>query len=150
MLQKKMGLRACVIGLSLGLVFVLGVDSHAAGKVSRGKRIYDQYCTPCHGKQGKGDGTRMKIEKFDPAPRNHADGNYMNRRTDIQLFKTIKEGGKAMNFSHIMPQWKHILNDKQVWDVVAYVRSLAVNPKWTGKPLPPLSPEQMKALKNTK
>ena len=79
----------------------------------------------------------MKIEKFDPAPRNHTDGKIMNVRTDVQLFKTVKDGGKSMNFSHIMPQWKHILKDKQIWDVIAYVRSLAKNPEWTGTPIPP-------------
>jgi len=119
--------------LILGLV----IPCFGAGNIKRGKRNYDQYCTPCHGKEGKGDGTRVTVEKFDPLPRNHTEGRYMNQRTDVQLFKTVKEGGKSMNFSHIMPQWKHILGDKDIWNVVAYIRSIAVDPKWTGKPLPP-------------
>ncbi len=128
-----------VLTMLIAAVVLVGmsVPGYAAGNAKRGKRQYDQYCTPCHGKKGEGDGTRMKVEKFDPAPRNHTDGKYMNKRTDLQLFKTIKEGGKAMNFSHIMPQWKHILSDKQIWDVVAYIRTLAVNPPWSGKPDPP-------------
>ncbi len=123
--------------LAAGLIVSFSVPAFAAGNAKRGKRLYDQYCTPCHGSKGEGDGTRMKVEKFDPAPRNHTDGKVMNSRTDLQLFKTIKEGGKAMNFSHIMPQWQHILKDKQIWDVLAYVRSLAKNPEWTGTPIPP-------------
>ncbi len=122
--------------LAAGLLLSFTIPALAAGDAKRGKRQYDQYCTPCHGKNGAGDGTRMKIEKFDPAPRNHTDGKIMNTRTDIQLFKTIKEGGKAMNFSHIMPQWQHIFKDKQIWDLLAYVRSLAKNPAWTGTPIP--------------
>ncbi len=122
--------------LAAGLILSLAVPCFAAGNVKRGKRQYDQFCTPCHGKNGQGDGTRMKVEKFDPAPRNHTDGKVMNTRTDLQLFKTIQNGGKSMNFSHIMPQWKHILKDKQIWDVLAYVRSLAKNPEWTGTPIP--------------
>lgn len=124
--------------LTAGLIVSLSIPVLGAGNPKRGKRIYDQFCTPCHGKNGQGDGTRMKVEKFDPAPRNHTDGKIMNTRTDLQLFKTIKDGGKSMNFSHIMPQWKHILKkDKEIWDVLAYVRSLAKNPAWTGTPIPP-------------
>ena len=128
--------------LTVGLLIAFTVPCFAAGNVKRGKRQYDQFCTPCHGKNGAGDGTRMKVEKFDPPPRNHTDGKIMNVRTDVQLFKTVKEGGKSMNFSHIMPQWKHILKDKQIWDVIAYVRSLAKNPEWTGTPIPPQEPEK--------
>jgi mono/diheme cytochrome c family protein len=128
--------------LTVGLLIAFTTSCFAAGNVKRGKRQYDQYCTPCHGKNGTGDGTRMKVEKFDPAPRNHTDGKIMNVRTDVQLFKTVKDGGKSMNFSHIMPQWKHILKDKQIWDVIAYVRSLAKNPEWTGTPIPPQEQEK--------
>ncbi len=144
-MKRKSGyIQFLVPVLTAGLIVALSLPCFGAGNPKRGKRQYNQYCTPCHGKTGHGDGTRMKVEKFDPAPRNHTDGNYMNRRTDVQLFKTIKEGGKAMNFSHIMPQWKHILKDKQIWDVIAYLRSIAVNPKWTGKPLPPLKEDPNK------
>ena len=119
------------------IIISFSTTAMAAGNVKKGKRKYDEYCTPCHGKNGQGDGTRMKVEKFDPSPRNHTLGDYMNRRTDVLLFKVIKEGGKSQNFSHIMPQWKHILKDKDIWNVLAYVRSLAVEPAWTGTPLPP-------------
>ncbi len=137
-MKRKSGYAKLLVSvLTVGMIVGLGVPVSAAGNAKRGKRLYDQYCTPCHGKNGQGDGTRMKVEKFDPAPRNHTDGKVMNTRTDLQLFKTIKDGGKSMNFSHIMPQWKHILKDKQIWDVLAYVRSLAKNPEWTGTPIPP-------------
>ncbi len=138
MRQKKNILKIIVqTAMILGLVVSFASTSIAAGNVKKGKRKYNEFCTPCHGKNGQGDGTRMKVEKFDPAPRNHTDGKIMNKRTDVQLFKTIKDGGKSMNFSHIMPQWKHILKDKDIWNLVAYVRSLATNPAWTGTPDPP-------------
>ncbi len=133
MLPKSIWVRLTVSSVIGSMIIGLGFSCFAAGNVKQGKRNYAQYCTPCHGKEGKGDGTRMVVEKFDPAPRNHTDGNYMNKRTDIQLFKTIKEGGKAMNFSYIMPQWKHIIKDKEVWDIITFLRSIA-DPPYTGKP----------------
>ena len=135
------------LAMIFGIIACFTATSMAAANVKKGKRRYDEFCTPCHGKNGQGDGTRMKVEKFDPAPRNHTDGNYINRRTDVQLFKVVKDGGKSQNFSHIMPQWKHILKDKEIWNVVAYIRSLAVDPEWTGTPLPP-DPKFDKSQKN--
>ncbi len=130
--QNRLG-RVFMSILIIGLTIALSVPSFAAGNAKRGKRKYNQFCTPCHGKLGNGQGTRATVENLDPRPRNHTDGKYMNKRTDVQLFKTIKEGGKSMNFSHIMPQWKHILKDRDIWDVIAHVRSLAV-PAYTGQP----------------
>ena len=116
--------------LYMGLVLVLllawsGKTIGGPGTPNKGKRIYDQYCVPCHGKNGKGDGTRVTVEKLDPMPRNHTDGNYMNRRTDVELFKVVRGGGFSRNLSHIMPSWGHILKEENVWDVVAYLRTLA-------------------------
>jgi len=121
---------------TLSLLIILGVlpaflsvAYSQKGDVKKGKRIYEQYCVPCHGEMGKGDGTRGMIENFDPMPRNHTEGaKYMNKRPDDELFDVIKDGGKSRNFSHIMPPWKTILSDEDVWDVLSYVRSLAIPP----------------------
>lgn len=96
----------------------------------RGGRIYGQYCTPCHGQLGNGRGPRAKNEALQPPPRDHTNGFYMNMQSDIRLFKVIKFGGKANNLSHIMPQWKHILSDKQIFDIVAFLRTLAQDPPY--------------------
>lgn len=97
----------------------------AAGNLKNGDKIYRQYCVPCHGQLGAGDGDRFKNEKLDPQPRVHADGTFMNRLPDMRLFMIIKFGGRSMNFSHIMPQWQHILSDEDIIDVISHIRSLA-------------------------
>ena len=106
------------------------VNCYAEANSKRGGRIYGQYCTPCHGQQGNGRGPRARNEALQPPPRDHTNGFYMNMQTDIRLFKVIKLGGKANNLSHIMPQWKHILSDKQIFDIVAYLRTLATDPPY--------------------
>ena len=98
------------------------------GNPQKGKRIYSQFCVPCHGQYGKGDGTRAYSEAFDPMPRNHANGEYMNKRPNQELFGVIKNGGFSKNFSHIMPPWKSVLKDDEIWDVLSYVREIAVPP----------------------
>ena len=114
-----------VAGLSILLVFS-AVAYSQKGDPQKGERIYNQYCVPCHGEQGKGDGTRAKFEQFDPMPRNHTNGEYMNKRPYEALVDVEKNSGKAQNFSHIMPPWKTILTDDDVHDVLSFVRSLAV------------------------
>jgi len=107
----------------------------AAVDAEHGGRIYKQYCISCHGPEGKGDGDRAKNEQLDPRPRVHANGNYMNLIPDMRFFRVIKYGGRGMNFSHIMPQWQHILSDNDILDVLAHIRSLAD---------PPFKPEMVK------
>ncbi len=112
------------------LVIVTGfavVEAFAAD-APHGKRIYNQYCISCHGSEGQGDGDRAKNEQLDPRPRVHSNGEYMNMIPDMRFFRVIKYGGKAMNFSHIMPQWQHILSDEDIVDVLAHIRSLADPP----------------------
>lgn len=118
-----------VITVILASTFLFSLTAFSQdGNPMKGKRIYNQYCVPCHGQYGSGDGTRAYSEAFDPMPRNHTNGEYMNKRPQEELFGVIKNGGASKNFSHIMPPWKTILNDSEVADVLSYVRSLAVPP----------------------
>ena len=90
---------------------------------------YDTYCVTCHGSQGKGDGPAASTLPKKPA--DHSDGNYMNPLPNAELYKAIKEGGAAIGKSNAMPPWGATLNDAQVRDVLAYVRSLA-SPAYSG------------------
>jgi hypothetical protein len=54
----------------------------------------------------------------------------MNMQSDIRLFKVIKLGGKANHLSHVMPQWGHILSDKQIFSLVSYLRTIATDPPY--------------------
>jgi mono/diheme cytochrome c family protein len=105
-------------------VTLLGVAF--AAEVSKGKALYQQYCSACHGKQGKGDGPAAAA--MHPKPRNHSDGNYMNALSDDHLMKVVSEGGQAVNRSPLMPSWKGALNPQQIRDLIAYLRTLAVPP----------------------
>jgi mono/diheme cytochrome c family protein len=52
----------------------------------------------------------------------------MNALSNEHLFKVIKEGGPAVGKSPLMAPWGGTLSDEQIWDVVAFVRSLAQPP----------------------
>jgi cytochrome c oxidase cbb3-type subunit 3 len=48
----------------------------------------------------------------------------MKAMTDDILFTAIKEGGAAVKLSKDMPAWKDGMEDGEIHDLVAYVRSL--------------------------
>jgi len=98
----------------------------AAGDAERGRPLYVTYCASCHGPTGAGDGPLAA--SLDPKPVNHTDGNYMNQLSDAHLFKVIQQGGPAVGKSPLMAAWGGTLDDQQIRDVIAYVRSLAVPP----------------------
>lgn len=122
-------MRTSHLGSILLAGLVVGVAALAAaqqGDVARGRALYLEHCASCHGKEGKGDGPDAK--DLNPKPRNHTDGNYMNRLRDNYLFTVIKNGGQAVGKSDQMSGWGNILADQDITDVIAYVRTLAKPP----------------------
>ncbi len=83
--------------------------------ISRGKRIFRSRCAVCHGLNGKGDGPGAKA--LTPKPENLASERVKNE-TDGEIFWKISKGRNDMI------KWEPILNEKQRWDLVNYIRSL--------------------------
>ena len=96
------------------------------GDPKAGKARYDLLCASCHGTSGKGDGPAAAA--LTPKPRDHSDGKYMNTLTDKYLFDIIKGGGSSAGKSPLMPPWGSQLGDQDIWNVVSYIRSMAIPP----------------------
>lgn len=88
------------------------------------KKTFEYYCSPCHGIKGKGDGTFFTID-LKPKPRNFTDVEYMKKRTDDQLIKSITEGSKAVEKSNLCPPWGKTLTEKRIKELVVYIRSFS-------------------------
>jgi mono/diheme cytochrome c family protein len=91
-----------------------------------GKARYDALCASCHGASGKGDGPVAAA--LNPKPQDHTDGKHMNELTDQFLFDIVKGGGVGVKKSPLMPAFGTQLKDEDVWNLVAYIRSLAQPP----------------------
>ena len=107
-------------------LFVILVQSAGiawgAGDAAKGKAKYAEVCAACHGASGKGDGPAAA--NLPTKPRDHTDASYMGKLSDQQIFDFIKRGGQALGKSPLMPPWGGSLSDKQIQDLVAYIRSL--------------------------
>lgn len=107
---------------SMIFLTVLSVPLMAEGDADNGRQLYRHYCTQCHGLEGDGGG--INVKDMAVMPRDHTDKAEMSARTDADLFKAIKHGGKSINKSMLMPQWGNNLTDQQINDLVAYLRQL--------------------------
>ena len=128
--------RRAIILPVLVAVLSLGLGACADKNVSEGKRIFAYYCVQCHGEKGQGNG--YNAVNVDPPPRDLTDAfePYMGESSNEILFKGIKEGVAGFypdiaepmdedeGGSPLMPYWGYTLDDKQIWSVLAYIRTL--------------------------
>lgn len=85
-------------------------------------QVYNVYCAQCHGL--KRNGTGVNLPGLSVRPRDHTDSKGMGDTPDDELFKAIKEGGLAVNKSVLMPSWGAVLSDKQITEMVKYLRTV--------------------------
>jgi mono/diheme cytochrome c family protein len=83
--------------------------------IHAGQRIFQQYCTMCHGADGKAQVQLVAQARDLTDP----DG-FQNGISDGELFRTIRDGTGQM-----MPPFRGQLKaEDQVWSLVSYVKSL--------------------------
>ena len=101
-------------------------DAAERGDPQRGEQLYTRYCAVCHGIKGTGEGRNAPyLEQMGRAPRDHTDGWYMNRLSDAELYRAISEGKLREGEPPFMPWWGYTLQPQDIWDLVAFIRSLA-------------------------
>ncbi len=86
------------------------------------RETYQWYCAQCHGIKGKGNGINAPHTAV--PPRDHTKAEYLETRSDEQLFHVIKFGGLAGGRAPCMPRWGHTLNDDTIHALVNYIREL--------------------------
>ncbi len=93
----------------------------------RGGVVYGHYCQICHGERGKGDG--FNASKLNPRPRDFSNARLWQDTSDERLEYAIAQGGPSVGKSVLMPAWGHTLTEKQIRDVIIFLRSFAAPPE---------------------
>jgi mono/diheme cytochrome c family protein len=82
--------------------------------IARGRELFQTHCATCHGKDARGD--RPTAAPLDPKPVDlkamagqHSDGDF---------------AWKIANGRGAMPAWKGVLDEKQIWELVNFIKSL--------------------------
>ena len=86
------------------------------------RQVYQRYCAQCHGVKGHGDG--INAPYLVVPPRDHTKGDYLETRSDQQLFDVIKLGGLAGGRAPCMPAWGYTFENKTIHSLVSYIREL--------------------------
>jgi mono/diheme cytochrome c family protein len=108
------------------LLLLIAVPGAWGQNAAEGKKLYSQYCSTCHGDTGKGDGSAAQALPAKPA--DHTNGGIMNQLSDQFLITIISKGGSAVGKSSFMPAWGNAISDKEIRDIVAYIRTIADPP----------------------
>ena len=95
--------------------------------VARGAVVYQQSCAACHGAnlEGQPNWQRMNADGTLPAPPHDASGHTWHH-SDQVLFDVTKWGSAAVagsNFKSAMPVYAEVLDDADIWAVLAYIKS---------------------------
>ena len=90
------------------LLVLLNPSQLMAASTIEGQKIYDRNCAMCHGNQG--------VSVMASAPSfKHGEGLFAS---DISIAEHIKKGRNAC------PAFIGIIRDQQIFDVIAYLRTL--------------------------
>lgn len=87
-----------------------------AESIETGKKLYQRHCAACHGPNGKGDGG-LALSGGEPSDLTDDAWDYGS--TDGEIFVVIRDGVSAD-----MLAYKEKLTEKQIWQVVNYIRSI--------------------------
>lgn len=98
------------------------MDKTGSANADNGKKIYSKTAKPmackmCHG--DKGDGAGKLGAALTPKPRNFSCAETMKKISAGQMFHIIKKGSAGTG----MVAHGKTLKDKEIWDVVKYIRS---------------------------
>ncbi len=115
--------------VSLGIITMFrplaGTNSQAnpivpdSRSIAAGQALFSNYCVPCHGESGKGDGPLGLT--LNPRPADLSYHAIPGIHTDAQLFEWISNGFPGSR----MPAFKSVLSDTDRWNLVNFMRTLA-------------------------
>ena len=99
-----------------------------AASIKSGQALYAKNCRHCHGLRGRGDGP---LAPKDPKPADLTDAKWDHGSSDGEIFAVIWNGAPAPK-SEMKPM-KGTLTEKNVWEIVNYIRSIGPAPAGAAK-----------------
>lgn len=122
-LRRRSVRRAALALLLMPAALALGPPAHAAPPdaatladpawIAAGRTKFTATCAYCHGPEGDAGKHRPFRERID---------------WDAQQIHDVIADGRRRG-ANVMPSWKDSIADEQIWQIVAYIKSLGGQPK---------------------
>ena len=104
-----------------------GADASDPELVALGVSVYGAHCAACHGGnlEGEPDWRQRKADGTLPAPP-HDETGHTWHHSDELLFRLTRDGPGIVagdDYRSAMPAYAGILSDREIWAVLAYIKS---------------------------
>jgi mono/diheme cytochrome c family protein len=96
-----------------------------SASITAGRTVYTMACRHCHGLRGKGDGP---VAPKNPKPADLTDDMWDHGSSDGEIFAVIWNGAPEPSE---MKGMKTLLQERDVWNVVNFIRSIGPKPAAT-------------------
>ncbi len=109
-----------IIIFGLLILLTAAAPSSADENIMLGKRMFNSYCSLCHGEDGKGTGVLAgKISSENPIP-DLTDKKFQSRSVDeiqtlIQMYN---------RYGSIMPNWEKVIAESNLRHIAAYILAI--------------------------
>ena len=125
---------AALIVLIMGVVWHFGrveresgADASDPALVALGAAVYTEHCASCHGRnlEGEPNWRQRRADGTLPAPPHDATGHTWHHSDDM-LFRLVRDGVAGIagsDYRSTMPVYAGILEDREIWAVLAYIKS---------------------------
>ncbi len=114
--------RAAKLYSGLNLSIKPRSSEYYAKIIRQGGELFKANCVLCHGVRADGMGRAAKL--FSPPPANLMQSD----KTDEYKERIIRLGGESLQRSSGMPAWSERLSNKEIADVVRYLRTIVTVP----------------------
>ncbi|MEZ5780121.1 MAG: cytochrome c [Rhizobiaceae bacterium] len=98
-----------------------------ASIVARGKVLYSEQCASCHGAKGEGQAAAGIAAGPGPLAPPHDGTGHTSEHPDFALIQLTKSGEAGVTClpldENAMPKFEEALTDRQVLDVLSYIKS---------------------------
>ncbi len=88
-----------------------------------GKEIYSQFCSRCHGDDGKGQIPEEMIQNMEAPPPDLTEPYFSSGEKRKSWHRVIKYGGSVEGLSMSMPSWGESFSDKQIGEMIEHMKT---------------------------
>jgi mono/diheme cytochrome c family protein len=123
--HDRFAARALIAAALLSLAVISGEG--AEGNASAGAALFADRCAGCHGRDGRGGGIGIRLlasVRGAGGPVDFTDERVMEDWPQERVALVIREGGKSIRGSTLMPAYEGRLSADEIADLVAFIRSL--------------------------